>query len=114
MSKRWGTCKFSFASFSATAQKILCAHPFAALWLHFQKLQRALSAENDQLFAVGPATGFAFLIGKGNRSEEVVDAMKKYGVVYFAATGGAGALIAQRIRKCDLMSVSMLISAVRS
>ena len=35
---------------------------------------------------------------------ELYDAMKKHGVVYFAATGGAGALIAQRIRKCDLIA----------
>ena len=49
-------------------------------------------------------TGLRGMIGKGNRSAEVVDAMKKYGVVYFAATGGAGALIAQRIKKCDLIA----------
>ena len=49
-------------------------------------------------------TGLRGMIGKGNRSEEVVAAMKKYGVVYFAATGGAGALIAQRIRKCELIA----------
>ena len=49
-------------------------------------------------------TGLRGMIGKGNRSDEVVAAMKKYGVVYFAATGGAGALIAQRIRKCDLIA----------
>lgn len=50
------------------------------------------------------ATGLRGMIGKGNRSAEVIDAMKKFGVVYFAATGGAGALIAQRIRKCDLIA----------
>ncbi len=49
-------------------------------------------------------TGLRGMIGKGNRSAEVVDAMKKYGVVYFAATGGAGALIAQRIKKCELIA----------
>ena len=49
-------------------------------------------------------TGLRGMIGKGDRSEGVVSAMKKYGVVYFAATGGAGALIAQRIRKCDLVA----------
>ena len=50
------------------------------------------------------ATGLRGMIGKGNRSAEVIDAMKKFGVVNFAATGGAGALIAQRIRKCDLIA----------
>ena len=49
-------------------------------------------------------TGLRGMIGKGNRSAEVIEAMKKYGVVYFAATGGAGALIAQRIKKCDLIA----------
>ena len=32
------------------------------------------------------------MIGKGKRNAEVIDAMKKYGAVYFAAIGGAGAL----------------------
>ena len=50
------------------------------------------------------ATGLRGMIGKGNRSAEVIEAMKKFGVVYFAATGGAGALIAQRIKKCDLIA----------
>ncbi len=49
-------------------------------------------------------TGLRGMIGKGNRSPEVVEAMKRYGAVYFAATGGAGALIAGRIRKCDLIA----------
>ena len=49
-------------------------------------------------------TGLRGMIGKGDRSDEVVAAMKKYGAAYFAATGGAGALIAQRIRKCDLVA----------
>ena len=50
------------------------------------------------------ATGLRGMIGKGNRSAEVIEAMKTFGVVYFAATGGAGALIAQRIKKCDLIA----------
>ena len=50
------------------------------------------------------ATGLRGMIGKGNRSAEVIRAMKEFGVVYFAATGGAGALIAQRIKKCDLIA----------
>ena len=49
-------------------------------------------------------TGLRGMIGKGDRSDTVVSAMKKYGVVYFAATGGAGALIARSIRKCDLVA----------
>ena len=44
------------------------------------------------------------MIGKGNRSQAVIDAMKEFGAVYLAATGGAGALIAQCIEKCDLIA----------
>ena len=44
------------------------------------------------------------MIGKGNRSKEVVDAMKQHHAVYFAATGGAGALIAQCIKKADIVA----------
>ena len=44
------------------------------------------------------------MIGKGNRSKEVVDAMKQHNAVYFAATGGAGALIAQCIKKAEIVA----------
>ena len=39
--------------------------------------------------------GLKGMIGKGMRSEAVKEAMKKYKAVYFAATGGAGALLAR-------------------
>ena len=42
--------------------------------------------------------GLKGMIGKGNRSPQVIEAMKENGAVYFAATGGAGALIAKRIK----------------
>ena len=44
------------------------------------------------------------MIGKGARNAAVNDAMRQYGAVYFAATGGAGALIAQCVKKCDLVA----------
>ena len=44
------------------------------------------------------------MIGKGGRSDAVVDAMKQYGAVYFAAAGGAGALIAQSIKKAEVIA----------
>lgn len=43
--------------------------------------------------------GIRGMIGKGNRRPEVVEAMKRHGVPYLAAVGGAGALIARCIRK---------------
>ena len=36
--------------------------------------------------------GLTGMIGKGKRNDEVVNAMKEYGAVYFGAIGGAGAL----------------------
>ena len=38
------------------------------------------------------------MIGKGLRSKEVIESMKKNKVVYFAAVGGAAALIAKTIK----------------
>ena len=39
--------------------------------------------------------GLSAMIGKGERSQEVVDAIARSGACYFAAVGGAGALIAR-------------------
>ena len=43
------------------------------------------------------AQGLTGMIGKGLRNDEVINAMKTYGAVYFGATGGAGAHIARSI-----------------
>ena len=43
------------------------------------------------------AHGLKGMIGKGLRTPEVKAAMREHKAVYFAATGGAGALLAQRI-----------------
>ncbi|MDD2421301.1 MAG: Fe-S-containing hydro-lyase [Heliobacteriaceae bacterium] len=50
------------------------------------------------------AAGQTGMIGKGLRSKEVVDAMKQYGAVYFAAIGGAGALMAQSIKQAKVIA----------
>ncbi len=47
--------------------------------------------------------GLKGMIGKGMRSTEVIDAMKRSGAVYFAATGGAGALIASCIKSAEIV-----------
>jgi len=44
------------------------------------------------------------MIGKGNRGEEVIEAMKKYKGVYFAATGGVAALIAKSVKSVDIVA----------
>lgn len=48
--------------------------------------------------------GLRGMIGKGSRSQPVKDAMARYGAVYFAATGGAGALLSQRIRNAEIVA----------
>lgn len=45
------------------------------------------------------ALGLRGMIGKGRRSREVIEAIKRHGAVYFGAIGGAGALLARRIRQ---------------
>lgn len=48
--------------------------------------------------------GLRVMIGKGFRSSEVIEAMKETGSVYLAATGGAGALIAQCIKSARVLA----------
>ncbi len=50
------------------------------------------------------AEGLKGMIGKGNRSQTVKDAIKKYKAVYFAAIGGAGALISKSIKKAEVIA----------
>ena len=48
--------------------------------------------------------GLKGMIGKGLRSKEVIDSMKKNKVVYFAAVGGAAALIARSVKKSEVIA----------
>lgn len=48
--------------------------------------------------------GLTGMIGKGMRDENVINAMKKYGAVYFGAIGGAGALIAQCVESAEVVA----------
>ena len=52
--------------------------------------------------------GLKGMIGKGNRSPEVIAAMQKHGAVYFAAVGGAGALLAACVRKYEILAYADL------
>jgi fumarate hydratase subunit beta len=54
------------------------------------------------------AEGLKGMIGKGMRSQEVKDAMKKYKAVYLAAIGGAGALISKSIKKSEVVAYEEL------
>ena len=48
--------------------------------------------------------GLKGMIGKGKRSLEVKESMKKNNAVYFAAIGGAGALLSKCIKKAEVIA----------
>ena len=48
--------------------------------------------------------GLKGMIGKGKRSEQVISSMKENGAVYFAAIGGAGALLSKCIKKAEVIA----------
>ena len=52
--------------------------------------------------------GVKGMIGKGSRSRDVVESMKKNSAVYFGATGGAAALISQSIIQADVIAFDEL------
>lgn len=50
------------------------------------------------------AKGLKAMIGKGPRSPEVIESLKKYKALYFVAVGGAGALIARCVKKAEVVA----------
>lgn len=76
------------------------------------------AAPGKQIGSAGPTTSYRMdkytpsllerglkgMIGKGPRGQEVKDAIKKHTAVYFAAIGGAGALISKAIRKAEVIA----------
>ncbi|WP_353684092.1 Fe-S-containing hydro-lyase [Thermodesulfovibrio sp. 3907-1M] len=52
--------------------------------------------------------GLKGMIGKGQRGEEVREAIKKYKAVYFLATGGAGALLSRHIVSAEEIAFAEL------
>jgi fumarate hydratase subunit beta len=48
--------------------------------------------------------GLKAMIGKGKRAAEVIAAMQAHKAVYLGATGGAGALISQRIKSAEVIA----------
>jgi fumarate hydratase subunit beta len=47
--------------------------------------------------------GLIGMVGKGKRTPEVLESVKKNGAVYFAAVGGAGALLSKCITKSEIV-----------
>lgn len=48
--------------------------------------------------------GMGAMIGKGKRSQEVIDGIIRNGSVYFAAVGGAGALLSKKILSSEVIA----------
>ncbi len=48
--------------------------------------------------------GLIGMIGKGKRSDEVIEALKRNSAVYFAAIGGAGALLSKCIKASEIIA----------
>lgn len=74
--------------------------------------------EGEVIGSAGPTTSYRMdayaptlielgqtgMIGKGLRGENVIEAMKKFGAVYFGAIGGAGALMAECIKSQEVIA----------
>ncbi|GKX30327.1 hydro-lyase, Fe-S type, tartrate/fumarate subfamily, beta region [Vallitalea longa] len=78
----------------------------------------APAKEGEVIGSAGPTTSYRMdpyapylldkglkgMIGKGDRSREVIESMIKNKAVYFAAVGGAAALLADKIKKVDIIA----------
>lgn len=62
------------------------------------------SSRMDKYTPLMLQNGVKGMIGKGKRSPEVIDAIKKNQAVYFAAVGGAGALLSKCIKKAEVIA----------
>lgn len=74
--------------------------------------------EGEVIGSAGPTTSYRMdayaptliklgetgMIGKGLRNDDVINAMKEYGAVYFGAIGGAGALMAECIKAQEMVA----------
>ena len=52
--------------------------------------------------------GLSVMIGKGPRSSEFYEYMKKYNAVYMSSVGGTAALIAETVKSCELVAYEEL------
>jgi fumarate hydratase subunit beta len=50
------------------------------------------------------SAGLKGMVGKGQRSQEVKDAIRKHGAVYFVAIGGAGALLSRTVTEAEVVA----------
>lgn len=66
------------------------------------------SSRMDKYAPVLMDQGLTGMIGKGKRNDDVIASMKKNKAVYFAAVGGAGALLSQCIKKSEVIAYEYL------
>lgn len=66
------------------------------------------SSRMDAFTPVLLSAGLGAMIGKGERSAEVKEAIKKQRAVYFMTYGGAGALLAKTVRKAEVVAYAEL------
>jgi fumarate hydratase subunit beta len=62
------------------------------------------SARTDVYTPLLLKMGLKGMIGKGDRSDDVVKAISKYKAVYFVAVGGAGALLSKKIKSAKIIA----------
>lgn len=62
------------------------------------------SSRMDKYTPLLLSKGLTGMIGKGKRSKEVIDAIVENKAVYFAAVGGAGALLSKCIKKSEVIA----------
>ena len=62
------------------------------------------SGRMDKYTTILLENGIKCMIGKGNRSQEVLDAIKKHSAIYLCAIGGAGALAAKCIQEASVVA----------
>ena len=88
------------------------------IWDHLRQGKEDQSVLQVRLDSAGPTTasrmdkyapnlidlGLGAMIGKGKRSQAVIDAVVRNGCVYFAAVGGAGALLSKRILSSEVVA----------
>jgi len=62
------------------------------------------SSRMDKYTPLLLSKGLKGMIGKGKRSQAVIDAIVENGAVYFAAVGGAGALLSKCIKESEVIA----------
>lgn len=62
------------------------------------------SARMDRFTPTLLEAGLSGMIGKGPRSQDVIDAINRFGSVYMVTIGGAGAYLSQRIKKSYIIA----------